>query len=192
MIDTTQVFGTNQYKLRKEPLGLYAPKESTPSRLVTDKSVYIRVPAFSVVYDEWPGSSYIVANATITASAPWSIITPVSYPEGFNACVVIRWIAGDGATTRYKLWRNVGEKLAYPLYAGEIIPASGVYLEFWCVDDGINLMTLPEDWYIKTAQLTIPTQFNDVSITLTGTLGSVCETNSPAPSTLDEFFTRCV
>ena len=192
-MSSMEVFGTNQYKLRSQPLGLYAFKERTPAWVVASKNTYLRVPSFSAAFSGWPGASYVVANAQLSASANWSIVTPVSYPDGFNACVAVRWTSGGGDVLRYKLWEDVGEVLAYPLYAGEVLPPTGVYLEFWCVNDGSSTMILPADWDIKTAGLTLPSTFNDTATdTTAGSASTVCVTESSPPSGVSDYFTRCV
>lgn len=187
---STEVFGTNQWKLRRQPLVLSDPKQVTPSTLVKDKNLRILIPAFSTTYAGWPGSSYVVARVIITLDESWSIITPVLYPTEFNACAVIRWVAVDDTVQRYKLWEDVSEVLAYPLYAGEPIPAGTVALEFWCVNDGLSTMTLPEDWYLETSKLTLPSNYNDTTLSVLTQSSAICETGSE--TTLAGLFSKCV
>lgn len=190
MSSSQEIFGTNQWKLRRQPLVLNDPKQITPTPLVHDKNLRILVSAFVASYDGWPGASYVVARTIITLDHAWAVVTPVAYPAGTNACAVLRWIGTDDVVNRFKLWQDVGEILAYPLYDGRPIPAGSVALEFWCVNDGTSVLTLPEDWYLETTELTLPNNYNDFSLSVMAQSTDLCLTQGE--TTVAGLLTRCV
>lgn len=108
---------------------------------------------------------------------------PVIRP-GFVAAVF--W----NGTERRKLWRAVGEKLSYDVYAGEVFPANvAVTLEIWSVETSANPIVNAE-WQIPIAALELPTDFVDN----TGTgiqLATLCLTHDETPADLDEYLAKC-
>jgi hypothetical protein len=184
-----EVPGRQQFRLRKSPLTLGQLRATRPGTLVADKNLYVSVPAFVAAFPEWPDASYIVARIILNVGTPWSIVFPA--PISCNACVCVRWTIG-GVTYRYKLWRDVGEVLAYPLYGGEILPETGVYIEFWCINDGLTAVTLPSAWYIKTSALQMPDSCCDSTTALIYTGPEPCITHTPPATVLDDYFTHCV
>ena len=154
-------FGNNTYRLATQPLTLAPQSPRSRSSLIKLKNLYLTVPVFSASVISWPGSSYIAARVTLTPGQPFSIVMPLA-PVG-NFCPVLY---DPIAKIRYKLLENVGEILDAPLYAGEILPQTGVYLDFWTVADGQSSMTLPATWNIPLTGLILPNDWWDTSNTV--------------------------
>lgn len=149
----------------------------------------VTVPEFTTDVTDWNGASFVVARGLITAESDWSIVQPTTPPnETFVAA--IRWTADD-EVRRYKLWRGVGEKLSYPVYAGEIIPAGIAVLEIWNVEDELTI-SLAEEWQIPVATVELPETCDDTQGSTFYAIESMCITLAePLPTTLDEYLAHC-
>lgn len=113
---------------------------------------------------------------------------PVASRLDFVLC--IRWIDSEGEVQRYKLWENVDEILAYPLYTGEVIPAGIARFEFWSTLAGATGFTITTPIVLEFSELEMPADFADT--TATGTeIATVCLTHSSVPSTLTEYLEKC-
>ncbi len=161
------------FNLRSTPLTLAAQSGRTPATVIKQKNQNILIPAFEVVdIPAWPGSSYVAARVSLTVGVAWSIVMPIV--AGGNYCPAIYF---NG--TRYKLIENVGETLAYPLYAGQPLPATEVILEFWTVNDNETVMSQTTDWYLPMALLTLPVDWIDSSTAIYLTASTPTPTEIP-------------
>lgn len=100
---------------------------------------YLALPVFSVSTPVWLGSSYITTEFWVNGLSNDFVLQPkhLTPPAGVNFCLAVRWPNrnGDGlGVIRYKLWENVGERLVYPLYNGEVIDKDCVF-EIWSSAD---------------------------------------------------------
>ena len=91
----------------------------------------LQLPSFSVVDIPFVGASYTLLEFPYVVGGPFTLVDGILKPTGdLDYCLAIRF--GESPNiTRYKLWTN-GEVLSYPLYEGQVIPASFV-LEVWNV-----------------------------------------------------------
>lgn len=96
---------------------------------------------------------------------------------------MIRWVV-NGITFRYKLWAEVGERIALPLYIGETIP-TGAAIEIWTAS--ANPAVLSSAWRLPLGILEYPSAPNDTDGTdITPTVCVV-----PTSGTLSDYLTSC-
>lgn len=163
-------------------------RKRAPARLLQLLHKTLTLPTFTATSPGWAGASHQLAKCDYTSSVPWSFMMPVTPRLDFVLC--IRWIDEDGTVRRYKLWENVDEILAYPLYTGEVIPAGTARFEFWSTLIGATGFTIDEAIVLNLSELEMPTDFADT--TAAGTeIASVCLTHSTTPSTLTEYLEKC-
>lgn len=105
---------------------------------------FIAVPAFSYEGPIWKGVSEAVVQYNYSADRNFVLKKRPTKPVEVNFCPVIRYRVGL-VTYRYKLWQDVGERLAEPLYTGQLIKKNFV-IEIWNVStenavssDGFNV-----------------------------------------------------
>lgn len=105
------------------------------SEAKTKSNYFIEFPVFEYTQIPQLDASYIVTEFRLTAPNPFSLPYNILPPNGVNFCLAVRWPQTDNDglnVTRYKLWSNVGEKLYFPEYNGEVIPVNSVF-EIWNV-----------------------------------------------------------
>lgn len=105
---------------------------------------YISVPSFSYTGPIWKGASETVTQFNYSADRNFVLKTRPVQPSGANFCPVIKYRVGY-TVYRYKLWQDVGEHLAVPLYTGQVIKKNFV-IEIWNTEnanevssDGFNI-----------------------------------------------------
>lgn len=163
-------------------------RQHSPGRLLQLLAKTLTLPAFTCTSPGWAGASHQLAKCDITRDAAWSLLMPVTPRTDFVLC--IRWLDEDNVVHRYKLWENVDEVLAYPLYTGEVVPAGNARFEFWSTPVGATGFTITAPIVLEFSELEMPTDFADT--TATGTeIASVCLTHDSTPSTLTEFLEKC-
>lgn len=119
------------------PVTLSAGASRRGARVSARLNQYLIVPEFSIAYPMWAGASYAVASIPLALPANFAFRLPV--PVLSTTCVLaVKWIANN-VVVRYKLWSDVGENFDYPLYAGEVIPATGAVLEVWNVAGSLTV-----------------------------------------------------
>lgn len=113
---------------------------------------YFEIPAFSVP-NVWRGASEIVhrfdfdiAYITFLNQFPREPI-----PDA-NFCPVIAWFSAPEVISRYKLWKNVGELVWIPDYAGQKVNAEEFFIEIWNTDTTIEVYLLSEDGEILLSE----------------------------------------
>lgn len=117
---------------------------------------YFVIPAFSVTAPTWIGSSYITTEFRLSGITQSFSLQPknLTPPEDVNFCLAIRTpiTNSDGEDViRYKLWEDVGERLFYPLYDGELLSPDSVF-EIWTSAD-FDETSLDVDYLIYTSLL---------------------------------------
>lgn len=181
---------TVDYGLRQDPLVLVEHKEQEGARLITLLNKHLLVPVFTAPSLGWTGSSHIVAQILVDFGAEWTIETPIE-PPNFTFVAAVSWEDLDGVWQRRKLWSGVGEVLSYPVYSGELLPAAGVHLEIWSVENFTEAI-LEEEWQLAIGELEIPSTFDDTESTGTE-LATLCLTfpNEEVPATLEDALNIC-
>lgn len=163
-------------------------RKKSPARLLRMLNKTLSLPAFTATSPGWAGASHQLAKCDYTSTGAWSIMMPVAKRLDFVLC--IRWIDEDDVVHRYKLWENVDEILAYPLYTGERIPAGNARFEFWSTLAGADGFTITAPIVLDIGEVEMPTDFADT--TATGTeIATACLTHSTTPSTLTEYLEKC-
>jgi len=163
-------------------------RQKAPARLLRMLNKTLSLPTFTATSPGWSGASHQLAKCDYTSTTPWSIMMPVVKRLDFVLC--IRWIDDDDVVHRYKLWENVDEILAYPLYTGERIPAGIARFEFWSTLAGATGFTITMPIVLEIGEVEMPTDSAD--ITATGTeIATVCLTHSTIPATLTEYLEKC-
>lgn len=90
------------------------------------------LPAFDIPADDWSGASRMLLQIPVgNTDYMFSLKMPIRQ-FGPNYVVTIAW-EENGATSRYKLWEDVGEDLHYPVYSGERIGLNAIF-EVWSTD----------------------------------------------------------
>lgn len=97
---------------------------------------YLQVPAFSIAYPMWAGSSYALATAALSLPSNFAFRLPITRLST-TFVLAVKWTV-SGTVYRYKLWSGIGENFDFPLYAGEVIPATGAVLEIWNVEGSLT------------------------------------------------------
>jgi hypothetical protein len=97
---------------------------------------YLTIPAFSIAYPMWAGSSYALGTMALSLPANFAFRLPATQLST-TFVLAVKWTT-SGVVSRYKLWQGVGENFDYPLYAGEVIPATGAVLEIWNVKGSLT------------------------------------------------------
>jgi len=145
---------------RAAPINLAKHWRNWGSSIQKEKSRYFfEIPPFSVSQPIWLGSSYITTefllvdfNTDFTLQ-PWHL-TP---PANVNFCLAVRWPAGNNSglgVTRYKLWSNVGERLVFPNYSGQVINKNAVF-EIWTTAN-YQVTSLDQPYRIDISALLTP------------------------------------
>jgi len=176
--------------IESKPLSLRDPRKVATSAVKAALNRAITIPAFSATSHAWAGASVIAARANVPVGVPWSLKTPI-IPPNATFCAAIKWVV-DGVVTRLKLFSGVGEKLSYPLYHGEIIPATGAIIEFWTVE-ATPTVVLTAEWRLDTTALELPTEFFDVTSVDLYTASAPCVTiTSPGPASFADYMNKCL
>lgn len=163
-------------------------RQHAPGRILQMLSQTLTLPVFTATSPGWAGASHQLAKCDLVKTVPWSILMPITPRLDFVLC--IQWVDEDDTVHRYKLWQNVDEILAYPLYTGEVIPAGNARFEFWSTLAGVDGFTITAPIVLKFSSLEMPADFADT--TATGTeIATACLTHSTTPSTLTEYLERC-
>lgn len=181
---------SHDFGLRQTALTLQSELEKRPIRLITDLQSYLSIAPFTATVLGWPGASYIVAQASLVLENLWTLDTPIRPPDFSFVAAVAYEDPTTGRWTRRKLWENVGERLSYPVYTGEVLPATGVLLEFWTVENFTEEIELPSQWTLPLTALELPESFED--LVGSGTeVATLCLTHATTPSSLEEALEIC-
>lgn len=129
-------------------------RESRP----TQKLPYvINVPALSITNIPWIGASFIITEFWGTASGPFKLRWPNTYPSGNNLVLAIRNVQQNATgldMDRYKLW-SFADNIFFPEYAGEVIAANFV-IEVWNTPSSTEV-SLDTEYTLVTNLLSDPT-----------------------------------
>lgn len=177
-----------EFGLLSTPLPLTNLRQQRGARIIQMLNRTITVPAFSVSAGTWGGVSQVAAATGVSFGSSWSIRVPVTRPNN-SFVAAVRWTT-SGTTYRRKLWGGIGEVLNQPLYTGEVLPSTGVRLEFWTVEGQATLSTGGASWSIALTLLELPTDQRDTTATDT-LLSAVCVTQPTDNTTLATIFAQC-
>jgi hypothetical protein len=160
-------------------------KTFTPVILNRQVNSGLAIVGFSTTIEAWAGASRIFALQGLALPAyAFSIRAGQTFTyTTFFVCV--KWVA-DGIVKRYKLWNPAGSLLTYPLYAGEIIPATGAEIEYWSTTTSAPTITIPTFSVISDI-LEAPDDCCDQ--VGTALANGICSIGSPV--TLDGMFYQC-
>lgn len=169
---------------RYYPVTLSTIRTFSPVTLSRQVNQSLAIPAFAASVGVWPGASRIFALCGLQLpGTTFSIRAGQRFTyTGFVVCV--KWSV-NGIVQRYKLWDVTGMKLYYPVYAGQIIPATGAELEFWTTPNSTS-PSVPA-FNIITDILEAPAYAGDQDGTELA--NGICSIGAPA--TLDGFFYQC-
>lgn len=169
---------------RYYPVTLGAIRTYTPVILARQVNQSLLIPAFSASLEPWPGASRIFALCQLVLPGTAFSIRSGQRFNYTNFFVCVKWSVGS-VVYRYKLWNPAGALLSYPVYAGEIIPATGAELEFWSTSAS-TAPSIPQ-FNIVTDILEAPAFAGDQDGTELA--NGICTIGSPA--TLDAYFYQC-
>ena len=136
--------------------------------------------------EAWPGASRIFALQKLLLPGYAFSIQVGQKLRYTNFVLTVKWLDGN-VVKRYKLWQNVGELLAYPLYAGEIIPGVGAELEYWTTANSTSTTVVPPLSLICAILENPTTCCDQTGIELAN---GICPIGSPI--TLNGMFYQCV
>jgi hypothetical protein len=125
---------------------------------------YIELPAFSYEDIGWKGASEIVTQFNFETSKNFVLRGLPEEPSGVNFVPVISYRVGM-ETVRYKLWKDVGERLAEALYNGEVIKKN-FKIEIWNIEtseevSSAEVITLMLSICAMPALISNPVNFED-------------------------------
>ena len=169
---------------RYYPVTLGAIRGYTPVILARQVNQSLAIPAFNTTVEAWAGASRIYALCSLILPGTAFSIRAGQRFRYTAFFVTVKWVSG-GIVKRYKLWNPAGALLSYPVYAGEIIPATGAELEFWTT----SASTTPNvpAFNIVVDILEAPAYVGDQAGTELA--NGICSIGSPA--TLDAMFYQC-
>lgn len=156
----------------------------TPVILNRQVNQSLAIDGFSAALEAWPGASRIFALQSLNLPGSAFSIRAGQRLAYTDFLIAVKWTVA-GVIYRYKLWNPAGAVLSYPLYAGEIIPASGAELEYWSTSANNN-PTIPS-FNILTDIFEAPSSCCDE--TGTALANGICVIGSP--TTLDGMFYQC-
>ena len=173
-----------EFWLKSFPIGLGEVKPSKSTRSIKWLNQYLSVPAFSIDAS-WEGASHLAGRFCISVWTAYHIRMPVVVANT-TFCPCIKWTE-SGVVRRYKLWKGVGEKLAYPMYIGEVIPPVAT-LEIWTVRS--NKPLLGSEWQLPVTILEMPSDVNDITASAIP-LSGPCSGGDYLALPLDYLWTMC-
>ena len=166
------------------PVTRQAVRSYTPVILNKQVNQSLAIATFSASLEAWASASRIFALQSLILPGTAFSIRAGQYFNYTSFFICVKWVAG-GIVKRYKLWNPAGAVLAYPLYAGEIIPASGAELEYWSTSASTT-PTIP-NFNIITDIIEAPADC--CSESGTALANGICSIGAPA--TLDGMFYQC-
>ncbi len=113
-----------------QPISSYAP-------VVLNRQVNqsLAITPFTVSLEAWAGASRIFALQKLNLPGTTFSIRAGQVFNQSMFFICVKWVSNN-IVKRYKIWNPPGALLSYPVYAGEIIPATGAYLEYWSTSSG--------------------------------------------------------
>lgn len=132
------------------------------------------IPKFSYSPVAWLGSSYVFLELSLSVGQNFIILPPRGSTAGSHFCLAVRY-GTSPSITRFKIFKDIGEQLSYPLYNGEVLPSEVVFevwsSSFWSDVSLTDLMTyltsviVPRDSCCNTPNIDLTLTSNGVLFT---------------------------